>query len=308
VLPEELLSFLLVASEYYLHPVGEVLRAAAPAMPADAMRALQKGGLLPAGERLPGSRIATRRAMRVRPAEGRMSDPGLRLGARQTQLWDLIRAQGESTLDSLRAAVPSARAVVRALEEKGLVETEEREVVGDPFFLLSVERDIPKQLLPAQTAAVTEIVGAVSAAQARSFLLHGVTGSGKTEVYLQCIAEARARDRGAILLVPEISLTPQLVARFRARFGDEIAVLHSGLTDRQRNDAWRGLRTGALRLAVGARSALFAPIHSLGVVVVDEEHDPSFKQEEGFRYHARDMAMLRAQRAGAVCVLGSATP
>jgi primosomal protein N' (replication factor Y) len=122
------------------------------------------------------------------------------------------------------------------------------------------------------------------------------------------IAEARARDRGAILLVPEISLTPQLVARFRARFGDAIAVLHSGLSDRDRHESWRSLRRGTVGLAIGARSALFAPVRDLGVIVVDEEHDPSFKQEEGFRYQARDLSLLRAKRAGAVCILGSATP
>jgi primosomal protein N' (replication factor Y) len=118
----------------------------------------------------------------------------------------------------------------------------------------------------------------------------------------------RKAGRGALLLVPEIALTPQLVARFRARFGDDIAVLHSGLTARQRDDAWQALRRGGVQVAIGARSALFAPIANLGLIVVDEEHDPSFKQDEGFRYHARDMALLRAQYAGAVCVLGSATP
>ncbi|MDH3729437.1 MAG: primosomal protein N', partial [Myxococcales bacterium] len=136
----------------------------------------------------------------------------------------------------------------------------------------------------------------------------GVTGSGKTEVYLRAIDEVRKGGRGAMLLVPEIALTPQLVGRFRARFGDEIAVLHSGLTARQRDDAWQALRRGHVRVAIGARSALFAPVVDLGMIVVDEEHDPSFKQDDGFRYHARDMALLRAQYAEAVCVLGSATP
>src|SRR5262249_27483714 len=144
--------------------------------------------------------------------------------------------------------------------------------------------------------------------RAGTHLIHGVTGSGKTEVYLRVIAEARARGMGALLLVPEIALTPQLVARFRARFGDGIAVLHSGLSDKQRAVAWRGLREGRLCLAIGARSALFAPVPDLGVIVVDEEHDASFKQEEGFRYQARDLAILRAHRAGALCILGSATP
>jgi len=140
------------------------------------------------------------------------------------------------------------------------------------------------------------------------FLLHGVTGSGKTEVYLRVIAQALDAGRTALVLVPEISLTPQLAARFRARFGDLVAILHSGLTESARLGEWSRLRRGDARIAVGARSAVFAPLTGLGVIVVDEEHDGSFKQDEGVRYHARDVALVRAQRAGAVCVLGSATP
>jgi primosomal protein N' (replication factor Y) len=142
----------------------------------------------------------------------------------------------------------------------------------------------------------------------RTFLLHGVTGSGKTEVYLRAIAAAREQGRGSIVLLPEIALTPQLVARFRARFGDDVAVLHSALTPRERYGMWHRLRSGAVDVAIGARSALFAPVRALGLVIVDEEHDPSFKQEDGVRYHARDMAIWRAHRVGGVCVLGSATP
>jgi primosomal protein N' (replication factor Y) len=140
-------------------------------------------------------------------------------------------------------------------------------------------------------------------------LLHGITGSGKTEVYLRAIAEVTSRGQAAVVLVPEISLTPQLGARFRARFGDRVAVLHSGLTARERYDEWHRLRCGEADIALGARSAVFAPLsRPLGIVVVDEEHDSSFKQEEGVRYNARDVALVRAKQAGAVCVLGSATP
>ena len=134
------------------------------------------------------------------------------------------------------------------------------------------------------------------------------TGSGKTEVYLQHIARLRDAGRGAIVLVPEIALTPQLSDRFRARFGDEIAVLHSGLTPRQRFDAWEQIRKGERPIVIGARSAVFAPVPDLGTIVVDEEHDGSFKQEEGVRYHARDVALVRARTLGASVVLGSATP
>src|SRR5262249_61174016 len=158
---------------------------------------------------------------------------------------------------------------------------------------------------PDQAAALAAIAAAEGF---QPFLLHGVTGSGKTEVYLQAIAAARARGRGALVLVPEIALTPQLAARFRARFGDEVVVLHSGLSDGEGLAGWRRLRSGQAHIAVGARSAVFAPVADLAVVVVDEEHDPSFKQEEGVRYNARDVALVRARRSGAVCLLGSATP
>jgi primosomal protein N' (replication factor Y) len=141
-----------------------------------------------------------------------------------------------------------------------------------------------------------------------AFLLHGVTGSGKTEVYLHAIAAALELRRGALVLVPEIALTPQLVARFRARFGDGLAVLHSGLSPVDRRMMWDQLWRRQVAVAIGARSALFAPVPDLGLLIVDADHDSSFKQEEGIRYNARDMAILRAHRCGAVCVLGSATP
>src|SRR5690606_6326746 len=141
-----------------------------------------------------------------------------------------------------------------------------------------------------------------------TFLLQGITGSGKTEVYRQAIRAVRARGQGALVLVPEIALTPQLAARFRSRFGDEVAVLHSGLGDAERVREHRRLLRGEAHIALGARSAVFAPVRDLGIVIVDEEHDPSYKQEDRFRYHARDLAVMRARLAEIPCVLGSATP
>jgi len=318
VFPEELLSFLRAAAGYYLHPVGEVLKAAAPAVPKDALKRLARDGFLGPGDSLPGLALTTRSMLFARRTD--REAVGLRLGKRQQAALDLIDGADELDLDALRAEVNDPRGVLRALEKKGLVVTEERDVVADPFFRTLAPRDVPPELNEAQLRATAAIVDALTPRAAdgsepsdpgdttRSFLLHGVTGSGKTEVYLHAIAEARRLGRGALLLVPEIALTPQLVARFRARFGDDLAVLHSGLTVRQRDDAWRALRAGVVTLAIGARSALFAPVPNLGVLVVDEEHDSSFKQEDNFRYHARDMALLRAQRANAVCILGSATP
>jgi primosomal protein N' (replication factor Y) len=301
----ELLGFLRLAADYYMHPIGEVLRAAAPALPNEAMAALRQDGFLEAGESLPGMRIAMRRVLVVRLAAGDPPDVA-RFGKSQALLVQLLAERGEVTLDELRRHLRSPRGVVRSLEQKAVIVTSEREVPVDRYFADEVA------LVPApypnqdQVKAITALVSKLG--QGGAFLLHGVTGSGKTEVYLRVIAEARARGQGALMLVPEIALTPQLVSRFRARFGDSIAVLHSELSERDRNNAWRGLRQGQLNLAIGARSALFAPVRDLGVVVVDEEHDGSFKQEDGFRYHARDMALLRADRAHAVCVLGSATP
>jgi primosomal protein N' (replication factor Y) len=305
VFTPELLRFLEQAAKYYMHPLGEVLRAAAPALPTGAMRRLRTDGFLAADENLPGQRVAHQTTWRVK-ATGRPA-AGVRLGARQRKLIDRLGTESV-LLDELRGELSDPRAVVRALADKGLVEFEEVAVSPDPFFRDPIVRSSPPVPTPAQQLAIEALCNAVLKRTGEAFLLHGVTGSGKTEVYLRAIDEVRNAGRGALLLVPEIALTPQLVGRFRARFGDEIAVLHSGLTARQREDAWQSLRRGVVQVAIGARSALFAPVAELGLIVVDEEHDPSFKQDEGFRYHARDMALLRAQYAGAVCVLGSATP
>jgi primosomal protein N' (replication factor Y) len=160
----------------------------------------------------------------------------------------------------------------------------------------------------AQLDALAALAAAATTGTAQTFLLRGVTGSGKTEVYLRAIEEARARGRGAIVLVPEIALTTQLEDRFRARFSDDVVVLHSAMTDVERRRGWERLRAGEAHIALGPRSAVWAPVASLGIVVVDEEHDASFKQHSDVRYHGRDLAIYRAHKTGAVVVLGSATP
>lgn len=306
VFTDELFRFLDRAAKYYMHPLGEVLRAAAPALPSGAMRRLRDDGFLARDEHLPGQRIAHPKTWRITRGSGSATDH--RLGARQQRVMDALDAGKPVLLDELRAEISDPRAVVRSLADKGLLDIEEVAANRDPFFRSAVSRDEPPEPTAAQAFAVRALQAAIAQRTAEAFLLHGVTGSGKTEVYLRAIDAARQERRGALLLVPEIALTPQLVARFRARFGDTLAVLHSGLTARQREDAWQSLRHGSVGIAIGARSALFAPLLDLGVIVVDEEHDPSFKQDDGFRYHARDMALLRARDAGAVCVLGSATP
>jgi primosomal protein N' (replication factor Y) (superfamily II helicase) len=198
------------------------------------------------------------------------------------------------------------RTHLKALVDAGVVRIEKR-AVARTAVTGGATAASAFTLTEPQRHAVDALTAALPAGFA-TFVLHGVTGSGKTEVYLRVIAEARAAGRGALVLVPEIALTPQLAARFRARFGEDVAVLHSALPPGERLAAWRRLRAGEVGIAVGARSAVFAPVQNLGVVVVDEEHDSSFKQEEGVRYHGRDLAVVRAQRAGAVAILGSATP
>ncbi len=231
--------------------------------------------------------------------------------ARQRECFELLgRSGGSRALATLLKEDGFSRSVVRGLEEKGLVELGQEEVLRDPFGQAPAAPAVPLEPTPAQRQALARILADREAEDVPlPFLLHGVTGSGKTLVYIQLLRYlVREEDRSAIVLVPEISLTPQTVSRFRAWFGDEVAVLHSALSDGERYDQWRQIRDGQKAIVVGARSALFAPVPRLGAIVVDEEHDSSYKQSEAPRYHARDVAVMRARMAGAVCVLGSATP
>ncbi len=205
----------------------------------------------------------------------------------------------------LHATFPGAAPKLAALVKAGIAEIVEEEVYR-PVLPAEVSADRPVDLTTAQRDAVAAVVESLGVF--RTFLLWGVTGSGKTEVYLQSIAACLAAERTALVLVPEISLTHQLVDRVRARFGDRVAVLHSGLSDGERWDEWRRIALGNVPIVVGARSAVFAPLPRLGLVVVDEEHDAAFKQEDGIRYNGRDVAVMRAKFAGCPAVLGSATP
>jgi primosomal protein N' (replication factor Y) len=228
--------------------------------------------------------------------------------ARQREAYALLEASGGSVeLAHLTEVEGFSRSVVSGLVDKGLVDEVDEEEIRDPFAAMPTGPAPTFAPTPDQAAAIQRLVGALGARSA-PFLLQGVTGSGKTLVYIEVIREALARGQSAIVLVPEISLTPQTAFRFRAQFGDQVAVLHSRLSDGERFDAWRALRRGDRRVAVGARSALFAPLANLGVIIVDEEHDGSYKQSEAPRYHARDLAVMRAQANDALCVLGSATP
>ncbi|MDP6962553.1 MAG: primosomal protein N', partial [Planctomycetota bacterium] len=200
-----------------------------------------------------------------------------------------------------------SKSPLSSLEKKGLVAFGKKQEFIDPFADETIERDAPPVLTAQQTKCVESLGEAIEQGIHRNYLLYGITGSGKTEVYLHALQQCLEQGRGGIVLVPEISLTPQTVARFRARCGD-VAVLHSGLTDVERHDQWLAIKRGDIKVVVGARSALFAPVVDLGIIIVDEEHESTYKQESTPRYHAREVALHRARLESAVCVLGSATP
>lgn len=328
-IPEELLRLCRWVADYYVAPLGLVLRTALPAVLSDTAR--------------PAPPVKTRRVLRLTreiPSLARR-DEIFRRAQRQRELYELVETMGGAAEAAhLTGQLGFSDSVLRGLVDKGLAAIVEEEVERDPFAQIPAEKPTPLTLTPAQRAAVDALVAATrgrpgAARDARSgggageagrhgpfggaepgrgaaggtFLLRGVTGSGKTQVYIELLEEVVERQgRGAIVLVPEISLTPQTVARFRAHFGETVAVLHSALSDGERYDAWRALRSGERRIAVGARSAVFAPVADLGAIIVDEEHEATYKQSDAPRYHAREVAIVRAGLAGAVCVLGSATP
>ena len=237
-----------------------------------------------------------------------------KLPKRQQEVWNIIEERRELPLTELLELTKSTAATVRKLEDCGLISLTSEVSERDPY---ARETILPTQnivLNPAQAQALGEITKAMDAENSsRTFLLHGVTGSGKTEIYLQALAHALEQGKGAIVLVPEIALTPQTVERFKARFSSGklqtlVAVLHSHLSAGERHDEWHKIRSGRARIVIGARSAIFAPVEPLGLVIVDEEHEQTYKQEEAPRYHARDVAVMRGQMENAVVVLGSATP
>ncbi|SLJ92369.1 MULTISPECIES: primosomal protein N' [unclassified Paenibacillus] len=211
-------------------------------------------------------------------------------------------------MKELLSTLQVSAATVKGLEEKGLVVTEDVEVFRDPYQGRKFRATEPLNLTEEQQHVYNNINGRLQERRHGVFLLHGVTGSGKTEVYLQTIQRCIEQDRQAIVLVPEIALTPQMVERFKGRFGDQVAVMHSRLSGGERYDEWRKIREGQVKVAIGARSAVFAPFSRLGLIIMDEEHETSYKQEETPKYHARDVAVKRAQQHQAVVVLGSATP
>jgi primosomal protein N' (replication factor Y) len=278
-----------------------------------AVEALHERGLVAVGEQREAARARLPRERVARLADGVDVAAARAAAARAPKrlaVIEVLAATGTVAVAALDKQVAGAKQAVRELVKQGLVAVGDREL---ELGAVPAGEELPQSAPPALTAEQAVAVAAITEAMQpgapfQPVLLHGVTGSGKTEVYLRSIADALEAGRTAIVLVPEISLTPQLAARFRARFGDRVAILHSGLSEQARLTEWSRLRRGDATIAVGARSAVFAPLENVGIIVVDEEHDGSFKQDEGVRYHGRDVALVRAQRAGAVCVLGSATP
>jgi primosomal protein N' (replication factor Y) len=288
LIPADLLELLLWCSRYYHHPVGEVITAALPGR-------LRQGR--PAENPGRQSWLPTTTGLSCELSS-------LSRAPRQQHLMELLQGHRDGLqADELDTLSPNWRDAMARLVDKSLVEIKQLPCLADnPAG--SGQPDV--HLNADQQQAVDRVTASLDRFQ--TYLLDGVTGSGKTEVYLEIIQTAIAKGKQALVLVPEISLTPQTVTRFRNRFQQPIAVLHSGLNDQERLCAWLSARDSRAPIVIGTRSAVFTPMPNLGVIIIDEEHDASFKQQDGFRYHARDVAVMRARNAGIPVILGSATP
>ncbi|HMH86757.1 MAG TPA: primosomal protein N' [Gemmatimonadaceae bacterium] len=282
-------------ADYYIVPLGVVLRTVLPA-------ALT-------GARDPRPSRKTRRVVKLGTDIPSLlqRDKAFSRSRQQRAVFELVESLGGNTsVENLSAQIDFSPSVIKSLEKRGLLVIEEEEVERDPFSSRGGISSARLDPTPAQRHAIDAMA---SAKEGDVFLLHGITGSGKTLVYIELLRRiVDERGQTAIVLVPEIALTPQTVDRFRAAFGDRVAVLHSALSEGERYDAWLALKRGDKRIVVGARSAVFAPLENLGAIIVDEEHESSYKQGETPRYHAREVAIVRAKNEGAITVLGSATP
>ena len=273
-------------------------------VPGRLLQAMERCGWVTRKKTLRGGRTRPKREKLVRLLHRDI--PGERLTPQRRAVLDVLAQNAEMTLHQLRQLLPNAATIVRGLAVRGFVETRERDAYRDPFGE-PILPDHPPELTPDQLQALEGIHQAGTRGFA-PILLEGVTGSGKTEVYLNMVAATVARQKTALVLVPEIALISQMERRFRARFGENIAVLHSGLSAGERLDQWMRILRQEATIVIGARSAIFAPLRDIGLLVVDEEHDASYKQENNLRYNARDLAVVRAKQSDCPVLLGSATP
>ena len=354
--PETMVPFFRWIADYYIHPIGEVIKCALPGglnsydfatmsitdagrralqtkateietkvlklvengnrrltdigsalkgrMSYAVFDTLQRRGWVSIGRELRGDRIRPRSEVFVVPAPA-APDPGPLAGQRK-KIWECVTAAGDISIKNMQTDLRTTRTTINAMVESGYLSLSSRPVYRDPFGD-AVSPDIPLVLNSDQHAVVDKMTDRLGQGFG-AFLLAGVTGSGKTEVYMQLAAAVIERGYPVLILIPEIALISQIERRFRARFGDRVAVLHSGLTAGQRYDQWLRIRRGEVQIAIGARSAVFAPFNSIGLIVVDEEHDTSYKQEGHLRYNACDLAVVRAKLDKGLVLLGSATP
>lgn len=274
------------------------------------VRELQKAGYAMITRQLQYATVKPKRQQAVRLIERAPIEGSKPLNEQQEKIIKLLfDAADPISLTQLTEAANVSTSVIRTLEKRSFVEVFTREVRRDPLAHMSAKKDEHElSLTPKQQAALDQITAKLDEGKYAAFLLHGVTGSGKTEVYMRAMRTTLAKGKTALMLVPEISLTPMFARRLRAHFGEAVAILHSSLSDGERLDEWNRLRSGEARVCIGARSGVFAPLENIGLIVVDEEHESSYKQDDMPRYHGRDAAIMRAHRANAVIILGSATP
>jgi primosomal protein N' (replication factor Y) len=346
-------------SDYYLYPLGEVIKTGLPpglqlkselilSLTQEGIESLSRGGLEPIQEKVlkeigrcgkvPLKKIlrqfltetsrsrlfswrrkgflnieAGMEGKEVKPKFEKViqyqgGEPTQPISKKQSEILKWVKERGEISYPELSKRFKSPSKAIQSLQAKGLLSLSRREVCRDLSSQPELKAYPKPELTSDQEAILGEVIRGVRSKRFSPFLLYGVTGSGKTEIYLRAIEEVLIQGQEAIVLVPEISLTPQLLSRFKDRFGENLALLHSGLGRGERYDQWRRIWKGEVKIAMGARSAIFAPFKNVGMIIVDEEHDPSYKQEEKLKYHARDVAVVRAKQAEATLLLGSATP
>jgi primosomal protein N' (replication factor Y) len=286
----EILQLARWVADYYACPLGEVIKAALPP------------GMSPKRRDAKFAKPKLRRFVRL------LQPPQQKLTETQQRVISTLESSGPMLLQSLLQTASVSASTISSLEKKNIVEVYTEAIRRDPLADASGVKSVEHTLTPAQSSVLQQIEQQVNSESYSAFLLHGVTGSGKTEIYMRAMDKALQLGRSAMMLVPEIALTPVFSRGLRARFGDQVAIFHSSLQKGERFDEWTRVKNGDARVVIGTRSAVFAPAKNLGLIVVDEEHESSYRQQESPYYNARDVAIVRAQKEAATVVLGSATP